>query len=142
MNARPGEPGAEPIDLERKAETVEAIRAGERRRLTAILAITPAGVIGRDGGLPWRLGTNLRRFKELTMGGVLIMGRKTYESIGRPLPGRQTIVITRNKSWTADGVLRADGPDEALRLAGDRPTFVGGGGRYYRQLLPDAPTYF
>jgi dihydrofolate reductase len=121
-----------------QSQRAEALPAATvARRLTAILAITPAGIIGRDGGLPWRLGTDLRRFKQLTLGGVLIMGRKTYESIGRPLPGRQTIVITRNPAWHADeGVLRTDSPEEALRLAGDRPTFVVGGAEIYRQLLP------
>ena len=70
------------------------------------------------------------------MGGVLIMGRRTYESIGRPLPGRTTIVVTRNPEWSAEGVMRAETPDQALRLAGDRPTFVVGGAEIYRQLLP------
>ena len=70
------------------------------------------------------------------MGGVLIMGRRTYESIGRPLPGRTTIVVTRNPEWSAEGVMRAETPDHALRLAGDRPTFVVGGAEIYRQLLP------
>jgi dihydrofolate reductase len=106
------------------------------KRLTAIVAMTPSGVIGRDGQLPWRLSTDLRRFKQITMGGVLIMGRRTYDSIGRPLPGRKTIVITRNRSWSAEGVERAESPDEALRLAGDRETFVVGGAEIYRQLLP------
>lgn len=70
------------------------------------------------------------------MGGVLIMGRRTYESIGRPLPGRTNIVVTRNQDWSAAGVLRADSPDAALALAGDRETFVVGGAEIYRQLLP------
>ncbi len=107
------------------------------RRLTAIVAMTPSGVIGRDGDLPWKLSTDLRRFKKLTMGGVLIMGRRTYESIGRPLPGRTTIVVTRNPDWSAEGVLRAASPREALLLAGDRPTFVVGGAEIYRQLMPE-----
>lgn len=111
----------------------EAAKAG---RLTAVVAMTPQGVIGRDGQLPWRLSSDLRRFKKITMGGVLIMGRRTYESIGRPLPGRSTIVITRNQQWSADGVESALSPDEALRLAGDRETFVVGGAEIYRQLLP------
>ena len=98
--------------------------------------MTPSGVIGRDGELPWRLSTDLRRFKQITMGGVLIMGRRTYDSIGRPLPGRTTIVITRNPTWSAEGVERAASPEEALRLAGDRETFVVGGAEIYRLLLP------
>ena len=109
---------------------------GTPRRLTAIVAMTPSGVIGRDGQLPWRLSTDLRRFKRITMGGVLIMGRRTYDSIGRPLPGRTTIVISRNGTWSAEGVVRAESPEEALRLAGERETFVVGGAEIYRQLLP------
>ncbi len=105
-------------------------------KLTAVVAMTPDGVIGMDGGMPWRLSSDLRRFKELTMGGVLIMGRKTYDSIGRPLPGRETIVITRNREWSADGVVRAASPEEALDRVGDRPGFVVGGAEIYRQLLP------
>jgi dihydrofolate reductase len=104
--------------------------------LTAVIAITPSGVIGRDGEMPWRLSSDLRRFKRLTMGGVLIMGRRTYDSIGRPLPGRRTIVITRNPDWSADGVERASDPEDAIRKAGSDRAFVVGGAEIYRQLLP------
>jgi dihydrofolate reductase len=104
--------------------------------LTAVVAMTPSGVIGQDGDLPWRLGTDLRRFKRLTMGGVLIMGRRTYDSIGRPLPGRRTIVITRSPTWRAEGVERANSPDEAVEMAGSGQAFVVGGAEIYRQLLP------
>lgn len=104
--------------------------------LTAVVAMTPDGVIGRDGDLPWRLSSDLRRFKKLTMGGVLIMGRRTYDSIGRPLPGRRTIVITRNPDWSAEGVERASSPDEAVEIAGSGGVFVVGGAEIYRQLLP------
>jgi dihydrofolate reductase len=108
--------------------------------LTALIAITPGGVIGRDGDMPWRLSSDLRRFKKLTMGGVLIMGRKTYESIGRPLPGRQTIVITRDPGWSADGVVIADSPARAIEMVGGRRAFVVGGAEIYRQLLPHCQT--
>ncbi len=108
--------------------------------LTAVVAMTPAGVIGRDGDMPWRLSSDLRRFKRLTMGGVLIMGRKTYDSIGRPLPGRETIVITRNRTWSADGVTTAASPAEAVELIGQRRAYVVGGAEIYRQLLPDCQT--
>jgi dihydrofolate reductase len=104
--------------------------------LTAVVAMTPDGVIGRDGDLPWRLGSDLRRFKRLTMGGVLIMGRRTYDSIGRPLPGRRTIVVTRNRQWAVEGVERAGSPDEAVQMAGSGGAFVVGGAEIYRQLLP------
>ncbi|WP_428977539.1 dihydrofolate reductase [Oricola cellulosilytica] len=74
-------------------------------------------VIGRDGGLPWRLSSDLKRFKALTMGSPVIMGRKTYDSIGKPLPGRLNIVITRNVDWAADGVMRVGTLDAAIELA-------------------------
>ncbi len=111
----------------------EDFRPGD---LTAVVALTPEGVIGRDGGMPWRLSSDLRRFKSLTMGGVLIMGRRTYDSIGRPLPGRRTIVITRDPQWSAEGVERAGDPEEAVRKAGGDRAFVVGGAEIYRQLLP------
>lgn len=110
--------------------------------LTAVVAMAQGGVIGRDGDMPWRLSSDLRRFKELTMGGVLIMGRKTYDSIGRPLPGRTTIVITRNDQWAAEGVIRVGSPEAAVAMLADRAKlagrqgFVVGGAEIYRQLLP------
>ena len=72
--------------------------------VTLVAAVAANGVIGRDGGLPWHLPDDLRRFKRLTMGHVLVMGRRTYESIGRPLPGRMTVVLTRQPDWSAPGV--------------------------------------
>lgn len=104
--------------------------------LTAVIAITPGGVIGDRGTLPWRLGTDLRRFKRVTMGGVLIMGRKTYESIGRPLPGRESVVITRDPRWSSPGVSVAKSPEKAVEAAAGRPAFVVGGAEIYRELLP------
>lgn len=101
-----------------------------------MVAVTPAGVIGRDGQIPWRLSSDLKRFKRLTMGGVLVMGRKTFESIGRPLPGRRTIVITRNPRWRAEGVEIADSPDDAVRRSSGERVFVVGGAEIYRQMLP------
>lgn len=98
--------------------------------------MTPGGVIGRNGEMPWRLGSDLRRFKRMTMGGTLLMGRRTYDSIGRPLPGRRTIVITRNDGWSEPGVERAASPDEALVLAGQCRAYVVGGAEIYQQLLP------
>lgn len=77
------------------------------------------GVIGRDGGLPWRLPADLRRFKALTMGKPMVMGRRTFESFPEPLPGRRHIVLTRDPNWSALGAERAGSVDEALRLAGD-----------------------
>ncbi|WP_261343131.1 dihydrofolate reductase [Rubripirellula amarantea] len=112
------------------------------------MAMTPAGVIGLNGDMPWRLSSDLRRFKKLTLGGVLIMGRKTYDSIGRPLPGRQTVVITRQDEWSADGVHRAKSPEEALEVAAElagsakNGAYVVGGAEIYRQLMPSCEKVF
>ncbi|TPL74835.1 dihydrofolate reductase [Mesorhizobium sp. B2-3-15] len=108
------------------------------------VAIAENGVIGRDGGLPWRLSTDLKRFKADTMGKPIIMGRKTYEGIGRPLPGRLNIVVTRDKAWRAEGVEVAHTLEAAIQLAtvrGRRMTGVDevciiGGGEIYAQALP------
>ncbi len=107
-------------------------------KLTAVVAMTPDGVIGKDGDMPWRLSSDLRRFKRITMGGTLIMGRKTYDSIGKPLPGRQTIVITHNRAWSVEGVQTAGSPEEAVEIAKTvgKPAYVVGGAEIYRQLLP------
>jgi dihydrofolate reductase len=110
--------------------------------LTAVIALTPSGVIGRDGEMPWRLRQDLMRFKKLTMGGVLIMGRKTFDSIGRPLPGRRTIVVTRNTDWNHQGVEVASSPDLAVEMGGDEAIFVVGGAEIYRQLLPKCDQIF
>lgn len=104
--------------------------------LTAVIAMTSNGVIGHEGGMPWKLRTDLRRFKNMTMGGTLIMGRRTYDSIGRPLPGRKTIVITRDDSWSAEGVVRARSPMDAVAMARGTCGYVVGGAEIYRQLLP------
>lgn len=103
--------------------------------VTIVAAVARNGVIGRNGDLPWHLPEDLRRFKRLTMGGTLVMGRKTYESIGRPLPGRTTIVVTRQADWSAEGVEAAGSFDEALARAGDGDVFVVGGAEVYRQAM-------
>ena len=107
-----------------------------RPPVTAVVAVTPAGVIGHNGDMPWRLREDLRRFKRLTMGGVLVMGRKTFDSIGRPLPGRRTVVLTRSDQWQHTGVQVARSPQQAIQLAGADPIFVVGGAEIYRELLP------
>lgn len=96
--------------------------------------------IGLGGGMPWRLPADLARFKKLTMGAPVIMGRATFESIGRPLPGRFNIVMTRTPREGIPGALAyAGGPGEALAAAGDCPeVFVIGGGSVYRQFLDRA----
>ena len=95
-------------------------------------------VIGRGGGLPWHLSDDLRRFKRLTMGHHIVMGRKTYDSIGRPLPGRTSIVVSRDPDYAPEGVLVASSIDQAKRLAaGDAEVFFIGGAQIYRQILPE-----
>lgn len=105
--------------------------------LSLIVAVAENGVIGHQGGMPWRLSADLRRFVGLTMGHHLIMGRKTYESIGRPLPGRTMVVITRQPHYDAGEALVACSLEEALRLAGDDPEpLVIGGEEIFRLALP------
>jgi dihydrofolate reductase len=108
-------------------------------------AIARNGVIGRGGELPWHLPDDMRRFRRTTMGHVLVMGRKTYESIGRPLPGRTTVVVTRQRAWPdaaggplPPGLLVAPSVREALDLAGsiDDEVFVQGGAQIYAEALP------
>lgn len=104
--------------------------------MTAIIAAMARNrVIGRAGGLPWHLPADLRRFKATTMGHTLVMGRTTYESIGRPLPGRRTIVVTRQPGWMMPGVDVARSVDEALEMQGASDMFIAGGGDVYRQTL-------
>ena len=105
-------------------------------RISIIVAMDANGVIGRDNALPWRLPEDLRRFKQITMGHPLVMGRRTYESIGRPLPGRKNIVITRRSDFHPEGVVVAHSLDEALALAEHEEVFIAGGGDIYRQALP------
>ncbi len=109
--------------------------------LSIIVAAAENGVIGRDGQLPWRLAADLQRFKRLTMGHAVLMGRKTFESIGRPLPGRRMIVITRQPDYEAAGVEIAHSLEEAYRRAaeqGDNEAFIIGGAEIFRQALPHA----
>ncbi len=108
-------------------------------RISLIVAASTNSVIGRRGELPWRLPDDLRRFKRLTTGKPLVMGRLTWDSIGRPLPGRQNIVISRNPELAAPGCDIAASPDEAIDLANDAPEImVIGGERIYRDFLPRA----
>jgi dihydrofolate reductase len=106
--------------------------------VTLIAAVARNGVIGADGGIPWHLPEDFAHFKATTLGHTLVMGRATYESIGRPLPGRTTIVVTRDPEWYAEGVLVAHSLEEALALAGDAEVFVAGGATIYEQAMPYA----
>ncbi len=107
--------------------------------LSILVAVAENGVIGCRGALPWHLSADLRRFKRLTMGHTIVLGRKTWESIGRPLPGRRMLVVSRQAAYRADGVRVVSNLQEALAVAresGDRQPFVVGGAQIYRQALP------
>jgi dihydrofolate reductase len=109
--------------------------------VSLIVAMDEKDGIGFRGGLPWRLSTDLRRFKQLTMGHHILMGRKTYESIGKPLPGRIMVVITRNPYFTAHGCLRAASLEEGLDIAlrqGEQEAFVIGGGEIFTEAVGKA----
>lgn len=105
--------------------------------VTIIAAVARNGVIGRGQEIPWRVPGEQQRFKQVTMGHTLVMGRRTYDAIGRPLPGRTTIVVTRQPDWTADGVTVAHSVREALSLASGE-VFVAGGAEIYAEALPFA----
>jgi dihydrofolate reductase len=107
--------------------------------LSVIAAVARNGVIGRDNDLPWRLPADLRRFKRLTMGHSVIMGRRTFESIGRPLPGRRFVVLSRRADFRPEGVAVAASLDAALgACAGEDEVFVIGGARLFAEALPRA----
>lgn len=103
--------------------------------LFAIYARATNGVIGRDGALPWHLPADLRRFKTLTLGKPMIMGRKTFESFAKPLPGRRHIVLTRDRAWRAEGAEVAPSPGKALAMAGPDASVIGGA-EVFELLLP------
>ena len=108
-------------------------------QISLIVAMSENNMIGAGGDLPWRLSADLRRFKKLTMGHHIVMGRKTYESIGRPLPGRTMVVISRKSDYQAEFghvVHSVNAALEFARTAGDDEVFVIGGGEIYRQALP------
>lgn len=109
--------------------------------VSLIAALDEQGGIAKAGSMPWRLRDDLRRFKQLTLGHVIIMGRKTQQSIGRALPGRTNIVITRSAHFQAPGFLRTGSLDQAFRMArqaGESDVFVIGGGEIYSLALPFA----
>jgi len=105
-------------------------------QLVLIVAMSTNRVIGRSGDLPWHISDDLKRFRRLTTGHTIIMGRKTYESIGRPLPDRRTIVITRQTDYHPEGVDVAHSLDEAIAMAAsDSQAFICGGGEIYQQAV-------
>jgi dihydrofolate reductase len=108
----------------------------EKPAITLIVARAQNGVIGRAGTLPWHIPADLRRFKALTMNSVMIMGRKTFESLPGLLPGRRHIVLTRDRNWSAEGVEVAHDVEGALRLADNQPVSVIGGADIFSLFLP------
>lgn len=110
--------------------------------VTLIAAVARNGVIGRDGDLPWHLPGDLPRLKRITTGHVVVMGRRTFDSIGRPLPGRTTVVLSRDRDWSAEGVTVCHDIEDALRVAAeaDPSVYVLGGAEIYRLAMPYADT--
>lgn len=107
-------------------------------RLSMIAALSSNNVIGRDNQLPWHLSTDLKRFKALTMGHHLIMGRKTFASVGKPLPGRITIVVTHDPDFRAEGVRVVHSIEDGIRIAeeaGDQEPFIAGGAQIFEQAM-------
>lgn len=121
------------------ARRIALEQSADRPEVVFVVAIGANGVIGENGKLPWHLPEDLKHFREITIGHPILMGRKTYESIGRPLPGRLNIVLTRNRDWKADQVVVAHTPEAALRIAvPNRKLMVIGGGEVYDLMLPYA----
>jgi dihydrofolate reductase len=121
------------------SSTHPGARGGVAVLISIIAAVAENGVIGKDNALPWRLSSDLKRFKALTMGKPIIMGRKTYESIGKPLPGRTNIVVTRNRAFTAEGCMVVDSLEAAIDAAnetGADEAVVIGGSAIYQAALP------
>jgi dihydrofolate reductase len=107
--------------------------------ITLVVAVADNGVIGAEGGMPWHLPADLKHFKQLTLGKPVLMGRLTWEAIGKPLPGRLNLVLTRDVHWTANGAARVRSLDEALKLAresGANELMIIGGAVVYREALP------
>ncbi len=109
--------------------------------ISLVAAVDEKGGIGKDNQLPWHIPSDLKRFKQLTMGHCLVMGRKTYQAIGRPLTGRVMIVLTRQLDLTLEGCLVAHSLEEAIQLAelqNERELFIIGGGQIFKQAIPKA----
>ena len=112
-------------------------------KISIIVAMAANGVIGQDNELPWHLPADLKHFKQTTMGKPILMGRKTWESIGRPLPGRTSIVITSDRTYTAPGCIVVNSIEAAIAAAGEQEeVMVIGGAELYRQVLPYTDTIY
>jgi dihydrofolate reductase len=113
--------------------------SGSAPLLSLLVAASENGVIGRDNGMPWHLPDDLKHFKALTLGKPVLMGRRTYQSIGRPLPGRTNLVLTRALDWSVPGVTVVANLDAAIRMAGTAAELVvAGGAQVYALALPRA----
>jgi len=111
--------------------------------ISIIVAISENGIIGREMDLPWHISADLKRFKALTMGHHIVMGRKTYESIGRLLPGRTTVIITRQSDYQIPGAIVVNSVEQALAVAADDlETFIVGGSQIYNLALPLVDTLY
>jgi dihydrofolate reductase len=104
-------------------------------KLYHVVAVAKNGVIGKNNQLPWHFSADLKHFKKLTMGGTILMGRKTFESIGRPLPGRQNFVLSRDKALKREGVCFFSSIDEAIESISTEKAFVIGGAELYKQTV-------
>lgn len=104
--------------------------------IALIVAYTKNRVIGNKGCIPWKIKGEQKRFRELTTGNVVVMGRRSYEEIGRPLPNRTTIVISNTRNFDCENCMTARSLAEALELAGDRNIYISGGARLYEEALP------
>jgi len=112
-------------------------------KISLIVAMASNRAIGLNNQMPWHLSADLKKFKKITMGAPILMGRKTYESIGRPLPGRTNIIISRNPSYSQPGCLVFNDIDKALASCGDSDEiFVIGGSDFYKSMLPVADTLY
>ncbi len=141
-----GEPAEFPVFACAEAGCIVAARKANPLNSPAIVlvvAVAANGVIGRSGDLPWRMPSDLKRFREMTLGRPVIMGRRTFESIGRPLDGRVNIVVTRCRKQVADGIIQTASVADALaaaRRAAEADSIdeimVIGGAKIYRELLP------
>nr|AIA18639.1 Dihydrofolate reductase [uncultured bacterium] len=113
--------------------------------VSILVAMDEKRAIGTKGGLPWRLSSDLKRFRELTMGHHIIVGRKTFESIGRPLPGRETIIITHKENYNPEGCFIVHSLEEAIELArsrGETEAFICGGAEIYAQSIDLADRFY
>ncbi len=111
--------------------------------VSVIVAVAEGGVIGANGMMPWHISEDLRMFKRVTSGHPVVMGRRTFESLGRPLPGRTNVVVTRNPSWSSEGVRVAGSLENAVTLfPPGEEVFVIGGGEIYRQAMPLADRFY